>query len=307
LAFEARIPTLLGMTLLNTLLAVVSFGFYRFWGRTRVRQYLWSQTAVLGDRFEYTGTGGELLRGFARALFVLIPLGLVGGGAYVASSLFMPVLSPAFGVGLYAGSTLVGFAARYSARRYRLSRTRWRGIRGTQVGSPWRFAWLATWTALLTVVTLGLYAPFRRMRLLAYEVEHTYFGDRAVRFDGSGHDLFRHWALTWLLLLPTLGLAWFWYDARAKRYLAAHTTFDDLRFAFPVTGMQICRRSSGDLLLVVLTLGLGTPLVVLRRMRFLARHLTITGAADFAAIAQGSAPAPATGEGWLDLFDLGAV
>ena len=305
LGVDGRFGTVIGIVLLNALLNIVTLGFYRFWGRTRLRHYFWSRTSVLGDHFEYTGTGGELLRGFFRALGLLVPFGLLVGGAYLAAAFLLPPLSPAVGVVVYLLSTVLGHAARYSARRYRLSRSRWRGIRGTQVGSPWAYARLAAWTSVLVVLTLGLYLPYRTMRLTAYEWNHTFFGNRAVQFDGVGRDLFRRWLLTWFLLLPTLGLAWFWYQARSQRYLAEHTRFDGLRFSFPVTGGQLWRRASGDFLVIILTLGLGSPIVVLRRLHFFARHLEISGTADFAAIAQGSAPAPATGEGLLDLFDLG--
>lgn len=305
LVVDATVASMLGLVLLNAVLNIATLGLYRFWGRTRVRSYLWNHTAVLDDRFEYTGTGGELLRGFMRAMLLLIPFGVVVVGGYFVSSLFLPLLSPVLGGLLYLGTAFIGNAARYSARRYRLSRTRWRGIRGTQVGSPWTYGVQATGTMLLLPLTLGLYLPFRWARLTAFELNHTYFGDRALHFDGVGRDLFRPWVIAWLLLLPTLGLSWIWYQARVQRYLAAHLAFEDLRFAFPVTGGQLLRRSFGDLCLVVFTLGIGAPLIVLRRLRYFARHLQVTGTADFAAIAQGSAPAPATGEGLLDLFDIG--
>ena len=43
----------------NALLTLVTLGVYRFWGKTRVRRYLWSRASFLGDRAEYTGTGGS--------------------------------------------------------------------------------------------------------------------------------------------------------------------------------------------------------------------------------------------------------
>lgn len=301
LTTDASSLRLLGIIGVNLLLTIVTLGFYRFWGRTRIREYLWRHTSVLGDRFEYTGTGGELLRGFLRAVLVFAPLFAVAG----LLTFFLPVIGTAITSGIYVVSGLLGYAARYGARRYRLSRTRWRGIRGTQTGSPWAYARLAIWTGLLSALTLGLYTPYRRMRLTAFEVNNMYFGDRAPHFDGDGRDLFRAWAITWVLLLPSLGMVWFWYEARAQRYIAAHTTFDGLRFSFPITGASLSRRMTGDLLVILFTLGAGVPLVVLRRLRYVTKHLQVSGSADFAAIAQGLPPAPSTAEGFLDLFNLG--
>ena len=54
------------------LLNIVTLSFYRFWGKTRVRKYLWGQTSLLGDPLEYTGTGEELFKGFMIVLFAVL-------------------------------------------------------------------------------------------------------------------------------------------------------------------------------------------------------------------------------------------
>ncbi len=52
-------------------------GIWRFWGKTRMRRYLWSHTSLSGDRFEYTGTGGELFVGFIIVMIAYV-LGSIG-------------------------------------------------------------------------------------------------------------------------------------------------------------------------------------------------------------------------------------
>ena len=42
---------------------VLTLGWSRFWGRTRLRRYLWNHLSILGDRFEYRGRGLELFVG----------------------------------------------------------------------------------------------------------------------------------------------------------------------------------------------------------------------------------------------------
>src|SRR5262245_18047574 len=307
LVVDATTGTLLGHAFLNLLLNVVTLGFWRFWGRTRVRRYLWTHVAVAGDRLEYSGTGRELFRGFYRAVLVLLPVGLAVAAGQLAVSAFAPGLEVAYGALTYLPVALLTSAARYSARRYRLSRTRWRGIRGTQVGSPWAYGWLATWSMLPVVLTLGLYHPYRWARLRSYELTNTFLGDRPLRFDGRGGDLLSPWLLTLLLIVPTVGLSVVWYQARTHRYLAAHMTFEGLSFAYPVSGAALLRRWLGDFVIVVSTLGVATPLVSLRQVRFLARWLQVRGTLDFATIAQSNAPIPSAGEGLLDLLDLGDI
>ena len=41
-----------------------TLGIYRFWLTTDVRRFLWSNTDLSGETFEYTGTAVELLLGF---------------------------------------------------------------------------------------------------------------------------------------------------------------------------------------------------------------------------------------------------
>lgn len=74
LAFDRIHGALARIALVNAALTVVTLGFYRFWGRVRVRRALWSATTLFGDRLEYTGTGGELFRGFLLAVVFGLPL-----------------------------------------------------------------------------------------------------------------------------------------------------------------------------------------------------------------------------------------
>ena len=64
LRHHGEVFDLFGIYMVNLLLTIVTLGIYRFWAKTRIRRYLWSHTEFLGDRFEYTGTGKELLIGF---------------------------------------------------------------------------------------------------------------------------------------------------------------------------------------------------------------------------------------------------
>src|SRR5271155_736302 len=57
LTYDGNNRELLRLWLKTTALAILTLGFYRFWGRTRIRRYLWSRLSLLDDRFEYDGTG----------------------------------------------------------------------------------------------------------------------------------------------------------------------------------------------------------------------------------------------------------
>src|SRR5436305_7871013 len=58
----------------GAVLLLVTLGIYRFWLTTDIRRYLWSNTELAEESFEYTGTARELLLGFLIAIVVLVPL-----------------------------------------------------------------------------------------------------------------------------------------------------------------------------------------------------------------------------------------
>ena len=89
----------------------------------------------------------------------------------------------------------------HRARRYRLSRTRWRGIRGGLSGRSRGFAWTYLWTALLVPVTLGWILPWRAVRLQKMLFDDTRFGDNAFTFTGVAGPLYRRFWLVWFSAL----------------------------------------------------------------------------------------------------------
>jgi uncharacterized membrane protein YjgN (DUF898 family) len=185
-------------------LLLITLGIYRFWLNTDIRRFLWSSSQIDGEPFEYVGTARELLLGFLFAIAVLVPL-------YVA--LFAASLAPDLGLFAQLSSVVaflllwvLGQYAVYRARRYRLTRTVYRGVRFTQTGSAWRYAVCATFWSVLIVVTLGLAYPFAQASLERFKMRHTFFGDLPGRFDGSGLRLFLRGFLMWLLVFgPPIG------------------------------------------------------------------------------------------------------
>jgi uncharacterized membrane protein YjgN (DUF898 family) len=179
------------------LLLVVTLGIYRFWLTTDIRRYLWSNTEIAGDTLEYLGTGRELLIGFLIAIAILVPiyagffigalgLGTVGQIAYLLSFAFLAVL---------------GQFAIYRARRYRLTRTMFRGLRFHQTGSGWRYAFCAIFWGTVSVLTLGLSYPWGQASLERYKMRHTFYGDLQGRFEGSGTRLFGRGLLLWVVVV----------------------------------------------------------------------------------------------------------
>ena len=86
-----RVRELFPIALINALLNILTLTLYRFWGKTRVRFYLWGSTNLLDDRLEYTGTGGELFKGFLFVLFaIFLPVGILNTMVVSIISSFNP-------------------------------------------------------------------------------------------------------------------------------------------------------------------------------------------------------------------------
>lgn len=97
--------------------------------------------------------------------------------------------------------------ALYRARRYRLTRTVFRGVRFDQHGSAWRYAFYALLWWALVVATLGLAYPWAQARLQRFKLRHTSYGDLPGSFAGSGLELFLRGVPLWLLVAGPLLVA----------------------------------------------------------------------------------------------------
>ena len=83
----------------------------------------------------------------------------------------------------FAGLGVLGQYAIYRARRYRLTRTIYRGLRFHQEGSAWKFAFRAVAWWLVTALTVGLTYPFQVASLERYKMRHTFYGNLAGSFE----------------------------------------------------------------------------------------------------------------------------
>ena len=182
-------------------LTILTLGIYRFWAKTKVRQYYWENIEVAGDTLEYHGRPIELLIGFLIAIVVLLPFGLVFTGtvtlfpgAEIATAvIFVWLVSYAF----------------FRARRYKVSRTSWRGIRGGQTGSAVRYAFLRLASLAAGTLSLGFAYPWFRTMVHRYTIRNTYLGNTAFTFHGSPTKLFMPWIPVQLAIVAAIALVVF--------------------------------------------------------------------------------------------------
>jgi uncharacterized membrane protein YjgN (DUF898 family) len=184
-------------------LELITFGFYRFWLATDIRRHLWSHTSVDGDAPEYTGRGRELLIGFLFALAILVPIYV----AYFVVTIEAERYKAFASIPLVLFFYMFGQFAIYRARRYRLTRTVWRGVRFWMDGSGWAYAVRAAGWGLLAGITLGAALPWREAALERYKMRHCHYGDLQGSFAGRGSEFFKRGWKLWLIALSPIILA----------------------------------------------------------------------------------------------------
>ncbi len=299
LHYEGRLEMVYKIWLVNLFLNIVTLGIYSFWGKTRLRRYIAGSFLLDGDIFEYSGTGKELFLGFLKAipLFILAYGPFFAASAYAGEEAVWPLLL------LLPLVYFIGMAI-FAAKRYRLSRTSWRGIRCYVTGSVFSYANLYVWRLFLNIVSLGILIPYSDIAKHRKIIDQTYFGNVLAEYTATARPLMGVHIITLLLAPVTFGLSRLWYRAALIRHKMIGIYVGDYRFKSDVSGMDLLALNAGNVVIIIFTLGLGLPIVIQRNMKFYAFHTFIGGDLKTQAIKQAASQPAGVGEGLDDVFDL---
>ncbi|MGI9380532.1 MAG: DUF898 family protein [Methyloligellaceae bacterium] len=220
------IPGLIPLSLKIFVLRILTLGIYYFWGKTEVRRRIWSATHLQHQPLEYTGTGKELFLGFLLVFLLFI---IPAYGVVIAVQLYFgqdSVFSVTINIAFFTIIFFLIGVARYRARRYRLTRTRWRGIRAGMTGSPWTYGLYSFALSLLIPVTLGFILPLRDVILQRRLVSETRFGTMPFRFSASARELYGPFVVMWfgtiLIYGMTLFILWLLYGSQLIELVQAN-------------------------------------------------------------------------------------
>jgi len=215
--YDGRLSELYGIYLRHLTLMVLTLGWSRFWGRTRLRRYLWNHVSILGDRFEYRGRGIELFLGF---VLVLLMLGVWAGLMWLVWEFaFHGQTLPGMGflnlfyLSLFFIGIPLAFVGQYAGLRYKLTRTRWRGIRCGMAGSAWSYGFLATFLNIANALCGQLLTPLVSVNLARPRIANAFVGTQPIDFGGSAGDIYGRYIgyyflniAAWVLVV-TVGVA----------------------------------------------------------------------------------------------------
>lgn len=196
----SRIKRMLWIGFYTLIFNVLTLTLFRFWGRTHFRRQLWSDTTIDGQALEYTGLGKELFIGFLIAIFTVM---LPTVGVILGAQLWLGELAAGLAIiVIYFGMFWLIGVAIFLARRYIVSRTRYRGVRFEQQGSAAEYGANAFGYGFLSAITLGWYSPVARIKLSKYMWSRAYFGNKRIHFDDTEEALAEP-------VYPSFALQWF--------------------------------------------------------------------------------------------------
>ena len=198
LVYDGRIGDIYRIFLVNILLTIVTLGVWRFWAITRMRRYIWSRTSVYGDRFEYDGKGGQIFVGFLIAMAIIVGLFTV---AATLGFLLKPInqalaMLPFFLT--YLVVIVLALGAPFSAQRYRLGHTVWRGIRGGMEGSMIKYGLRSLLYSFAIGLTFFQLFPWASLRLLERRINASSFGSMRFVAQGRAGALYGRFVLAWI-------------------------------------------------------------------------------------------------------------
>lgn len=201
ISYSGEKGPLFGLALKTGFLTLVTLGIYRFWQKTRIRKYIWSSVSADGDTFEYTGTGLEKFLGFLIAIvFLAVYVGLIQIALFYAGINVMvnpetaspqEILVQTLAIyGTFFAVLPFILYAMYRARRYKMARTRWRGIRFGMEKGAWGYVLRALGYGFLAAITLGILTPLQTFKLEKYMADRSYYGSGRFEQQGKWTELF---------------------------------------------------------------------------------------------------------------------
>jgi uncharacterized membrane protein YjgN (DUF898 family) len=224
--YDGKLGDLYAIYLRHLAMMLLTLGWSRFWGRTRIRRYVWNHLSVLGDRFEYRGRGIELMIGFLMALLLVA----AWSGLMYLVWLYVFHEKPFASFGLFdlfsLSVVLIGFplayVGHYAGLRYKLSRTRWRGIRCGMAGSAWAYGATATFLQFANAMTGYLLTPVVSVNLARPRIVNTRVGTQGFAFAGRAGDIYgRYLGYYFLNILA-------WVAAAVATFMAVGGTLETL-------------------------------------------------------------------------------
>lgn len=305
--FSGKAGKLFTILLVNFFLTIVTLGIYYPWAKAKLIQYFYSETEFSGSRFVFHGTGKEMFKGFIKVFAFIV--------GFTILLQVLPLLKAQVGVTIsvaliywLALIALIPLAI-HGSLRYRLSRSSWRGIHFAYNGEISKLYSIIIKGLLLTIFSLGIYAPWFTVSIRAYIMSNVKFGNLAFKYNPQGAKLLGLNILGVFFCLITFGIYVPWYLVKIKNFHIRNTfavqNETEYQLESTMAGLDFWLLSIMNTLTILFTLGLGTPFVIIRDLQFNLENIHFSKEIDFDNLEQVEGEyKDATGDDLADALDI---
>lgn len=133
---------------------------------------------------------------------------------------------------------------------------------------------------LIITFTLGLASAWAEKILLAYNIEHTVYNGKRLKFEGTGASLFVQ-KFKWIFFtIITLGIYSFWIPIKKEKWVVSNIHFEDEKFVkdesfFDGTVLGIIGVNLFCRIITVLSFGILYPFGICYKQKWIAKHTII--------------------------------
>lgn len=193
--FRGNAQEYFGIWIVNVLLTIITLGIYSAWAKVRRMRYFRGNTFLDGHSFDYHARGLQIFLG-RFIVFIVISIINVITTVYPLLAVATPFIFLAI-LPLFIVRSL-----KFNARI-----TSYRNIRFDFTGRAWGAFKTVILGGLLSVVSLGILAPFASRWVNRYVLNNLRYGDRGFETDPKVGDLYRGWVVPALMVVLGLLIA----------------------------------------------------------------------------------------------------
>ena len=133
---------------------------------------------------------------------------------------------------------------------------------------------------LITVVTLGIANPWAQCMLYSWQIKHTVYNGKRLKFEGTGGDLFVN-MFKWLFFtIITLGIYALFIPIRKAKWVVSNIHYEDEEFVkddsfFDGNTLQLIGINILYSIITLFSLGLLYPFAVCLKLKWINKHSVI--------------------------------
>lgn len=133
---------------------------------------------------------------------------------------------------------------------------------------------------LITAVTLGIATPWAKCMLYSWQIKHTIYNGKRLKFEGTGGDLFVN-MFKWLFFtIITLGIYALFIPIRKTRWVISNIHFEDEEYVkeesfFDGKTLQLIGINILSKIITIFSLGLLYPFAICLKLKWINKHTII--------------------------------